>query len=216
LLAAASPDASPESLANLSIGERDARLLALRVGAFGSQLSAVTNCPSCQERVEIAFPANRLRLVSKKHPDSLSLELAGFQLRFRLPNSRDLAAIADCPDVPAARQALFERCLLEARQDGEPRAASQIPPELVDAVAERMSRTDPRGDIQFALSCPGCSHQWTASFDIAAYLWSEINAWAPRVLREVHTLASAYGWSESDILAMSAWRRQWYLRMASG
>ena len=28
---------------------------------------------------------------------------------------------------------------------------------------------------------------------------------------EVHVLASSYGWRESDILNMSAWRRQYYL-----
>jgi hypothetical protein len=32
-------------------------------------------------------------------------------------------------------------------------------------------------------------------------------------MREVHTLAAMYGWRETDILAMSAWRRQRYLEM---
>jgi hypothetical protein len=33
------------------------------------------------------------------------------------------------------------------------------------------------------------------------------------VLREVHILASAYGWREDDILAMSPARRRIYLEM---
>jgi hypothetical protein len=49
--------------------------------------------------------------------------------------------------------------------------------------------------------------------DIASYLWSEIHAWAGRMLRDVHALAAAYGWREADILAMSPWRRQAYLEM---
>jgi hypothetical protein len=53
------------------------------------------------------------------------------------------------------------------------------------------------------------------AFDIASYFWDEINAWANRILREVHILASRYGWSERDILALSPWRRQFYLDMVN-
>ena len=51
--------------------------------------------------------------------------------------------------------------------------------------------------------------------DIASFFWSEIHSWAQRALREVATLARAYGWREADILSMSARRRQAYLEMIS-
>ncbi len=54
---------------------------------------------------------------------------------------------------------------------------------------------------------------FSVAFDIVSFLWNELNAWAIRTLREVHILASAYGWSETDILAMSPWRRQFYLEV---
>jgi hypothetical protein len=41
----------------------------------------------------------------------------------------------------------------------------------------------------------------------------ELNAAATRLLHDVHTLASAYGWSEGDILAMSEARRARYVAM---
>ena len=78
-----------------------------------------------------------------------------------------------------------------------------------------MAEADPQADIQLALSCPACGHQWLSTFDIVSFFWSEINAWAYRILREVHILASAYGWREADILAMSPYRRQLYLEMVS-
>src|SRR6266511_3070640 len=53
LLGAASPGASHEALAALSIGERDARLFALRGACFGDRLSARTTCPRCDEAVEV-------------------------------------------------------------------------------------------------------------------------------------------------------------------
>jgi hypothetical protein len=36
------------------------------------------------------------------------------------------------------------------------------------------------------------------------------------MLVEVHKLASAYGWREADILAMSATRRSMYLNIING
>ena len=55
--------------------------------------------------------------------------------------------------------------------------------------------------------------RWRAVFDIVTFFWSEIEAWACRILREVHILASAYGWCERDILALTSARRQFYLEM---
>jgi hypothetical protein len=62
-------------------------------------------------------------------------------------------------------------------------------------------------------TCPGCNYQWQSLFDITAFFWQEIAAFVKRLLREVHTLAKAYGWREADILAMSHQRRQFYLEM---
>ncbi|HXI74354.1 MAG TPA: hypothetical protein VNG94_02120, partial [Pyrinomonadaceae bacterium] len=87
---------------------------------------------------------------------------------------------------------------------------------VTDAVAKRMAEADPQADLRLDLSCPACGHRWQALFDIDSFFWSEINAWAQRVLTEVHALASAYGWRERDILDLSPRRRQFYLGLVSG
>ena len=125
----------------------------------------------------------------------------GRELRFRLPTSADLLA------VKSAEQ-LLERCSLSG--DG------QLAEDFVAAVGEKMSDADPMADIHLALNCPNCEYNWEAAFDIVAFLWREISAAARRLLREVHTLASAYGWTESEILGMSPARRRAYLEMANG
>ena len=79
----------------------------------------------------------------------------------------------------------------------------------------RMAQADPQANIQLALGCPACGHSWLALFDIVGFFWREIDTWARRVLRDIHTLALAYGWSEAEILALSPWRRQFYLEMVS-
>ena len=84
---------------------------------------------------------------------------------------------------------------------------------MTDAIAAEMEKADPQANVQLALDCADCGHRWLSGFDIVPFLWSEIDNWARRVLREVCALASAFGWREADILAMSAGRRQLYLQM---
>jgi hypothetical protein len=67
--------------------------------------------------------------------------------------------------------------------------------------------------VLLGLHCPLCSHSWQALFDIASFFWTEISAHARRLLREVDALARAYGWSEAEILGLSASRRQAYLEL---
>lgn len=217
LLAAARPDLPPEDLARLSIGQRDAQLLALREWLFGPALVSLVNCPNCSERLELNFQVADLRVPQESAPpEKMALSVAGFQVQFRHPNSLDLCAVSLSRDVRAGRKLLLERCLLRAAKDEEAKTVDELPPEVVESVVEEMARADPQADVQVALSCPQCGHAWQAAFDILSFFWSEINVWAARLLREVHTIAGAYGWREADILAMSPWRRQMYLEMING
>jgi hypothetical protein len=62
------------------------------------------------------------------------------------------------------------------------------------------------------LACGLCSHVWKAPLDIAAALFRDIDSWVLDQLGDVHRIASAYHWSERDILAMSPQRRRFYLK----
>jgi len=221
LLAAACPEMSPEVLAALSLGQRDAYLLTLREWMFGPQLTGLATCSGCGERLELTCQVAEIRAApaasqQEEGGEALSLTAAGYAVRFRLPDSSDLAALADQTDLAAARQQLLDRCLLAVQHDGEEAPTDRLPAPIVEAIVERMAQADPQADVRLALTCPACGNQWLAAFDIASFFWNEINAWAVRLLGEVHTLASAYGWRETDILALSPWRRQMYLEMVRG
>src|SRR5262245_33148036 len=215
LLAAACTEASPDDLAKRSIGLRDSDLLTLREQMFGSHMSSVTACPKCGGRLELSFNAADLRGEPRSEADSfVSLTLDGFELRARLPNSLALAAAGKLPDTSLRRRLMLQRRLIAAYRDSQPVSADQLPAHVVDAVEERLAQADPQADIRLEICCPACGHQWQGIFDIVSFFWSEIEAWAFRILHEVHLLASAYGWHERDILAMSPWRRQFYLERA--
>ena len=217
LLSAAHPDTSIQELAHLRIGLRDALLLTLREWTFGPRLVSVTACPNCRRRLELDFAASDVRVTPEVEPaEALSLTAEGYEVQFRLPTSLDLGAIVDHTDVTAAQNTLLKRCALSVRYDGEETDVEHLPKHIVEMIAERMEKADPQADIRLSTSCPDCGHEWQAAFDIVIYFWNEIDAWAQRTLRDIHTLASAYGWRETDILAMSPWRRQFYLEMISG
>jgi len=221
LLEAASPGVSRQDLAKLSVGQRDARLLALQELLFGSRLTALTSCPSCREQLEIAIESAELHVVGEQlDPEVLSVTSGGYVASFRLPNSDDLSAIAERSDQQQDEAAticrLLSRCLVELRRNGRRQklpSSRELPLELIEAIAAEMEKADPQANVQLPLSCVNCGHQWRSAFDVVSFLWREIDNLASCLLREVCALARAFGWAEGDILALSAQRRQLYLQM---
>lgn len=215
LLLEATYGQSCENLAELSIGQRDARLLDLREALFGSVLPCLTACSACGEQLELNLDVGDLR-VSPSIPDEqqrghFTMEAEGLTLGFRLPNSLDLSAASSVEDADSARALLIERCLVAVNDRQTDVSSETLSPTVLDALTAAMAEADPQSHIELVLSCPSCEQDWQVVFDIASYLWSEIQTWALRVLREVHILASVYGWREADILALSPLRRQFYL-----
>lgn len=218
LLVAAYPDESPDELATLSIGQRDLRLLQLRERLFGQQMLNTAICPHCSERVEWQSRIADFVIATESNNTNaheFELQMEGYQLRFRLPNSLDIAAINAVAGAENTAQQLLLRCVLEADQGGVNCANEALPDVVIQALAERIESLDPQADIRISLHCPGCAHRWSALFDIASFLWTEINGWAERTLQTVYRLAAAYGWSERDILNLSPVRRQLYLGMVA-
>lgn len=220
LLQAACPESSIESLARLSIGERDSLLLNLRELTFGRLVTSVVVCSNCEERLELEFSAEEIRVRNEtKHVEASSIYLNGYEISFRLPNSLDLLDLSTDDDLNSddcllsSRRKLLERTILKISSRDEEIPMENLTNNMEGAIVKKMSELDPQADIHIAVSCPSCGHEWQSIFDIVSFFWSEINNWAWRTLREVHALASAYGWSEAEILAMRETRRQLYLEM---
>jgi len=215
LLMVSRPDVPDEALAEMPIGRRDAELLSLRERLFGSLVTALARCPRCGDRFELSFTVADVRVAGPDHP-VLLVEDHGYAVRARPANSVDLMDCQAGPGARAMERAVIAQCTLEARRGDVAVDVDDVPEPVVEAVAHAMSVADPQADVQIDLGCAACGHRWPAVFDVASFLWREIHAWAKRLLDEVHTLASAYGWSEADILRMSACRRRRYVSMVAG
>jgi hypothetical protein len=186
------------------IGSTNADMLALRRALFGSELTALVTCSACAVPLEAEM---RVEDFIDSHRDGggsvFELETDRGALRFRLPTLNDLASIGTGAAPERAAVALLEACVVDA--EGPHSASTQ------DLVLARMAELDPLADPTIALTCEACGAHFNCAFDIASFLWREIEAAAARTFSEIHTLASLYGWAEADLLAMSPTRRQAYL-----
>lgn len=213
LIATGEPRTSVEQLARLSVGQRDVRLFELRAAIFGERLEIVGTCPKCASPFELETRVRELLIDTRRDVDAVAEVVADdVRVRFRLPDSTDLAAAARAESAP---RLLFERCVTEAERGGTSIAPEELPETIAHAVGERMRELDPQSEVELVLTCPACDHRWRDLFDIAAYFWTEIETLALRLLQEVHVLARAYAWSEADILAMTPRRRRFYLDLAT-
>lgn len=218
LLSAAYPQETADGLLTLSVGARDVRLLALRQHVFGERLDLQIACPQCANRLELDLHTTDLLAAVPDAPQALEgqVEHRGWRVRFRLLDSRDMIDAAALADPAEARAELLRRCILDVTAPDIPANAApapDLPAEIQSLILSGMQQLDPASSFNFDIACPACGHRWSAPFDILSFLWAEIEAWALRTLHEIHLLASAYGWSETDILALGRQRRQTYLQL---
>ena len=137
----------------------------------------------------------------------------GFEVRFRLPRSRDLLSVTSDSNPAQVSRFLLRSCLESACCEGIGIRVEDLPNAVVQQLAARVAESDPLQEILLDMTCPACNRHWQPLLDIGQFLWEEVAAYAKRLLREVHMLARAYGWREEEVFALSARRRQAYLEL---
>lgn len=210
LLGAALPDEDGTALEQLPVGERDARLVDLRALIFGDTLTSLARCPECGEQLELSFSVRDVLVPGPADTTEFRLKRGKLVITYRCPSSADFRAL---PLGPGAPRALLSACIADIQRDGAPLGLDDLDPDTVAAVGDAMAEADPRADLRAAMQCPSCSAEWCARFDIVAYLWEELGAWVRQLLADVHVLARSYGWREEDVLALSPWRRRYYINL---
>jgi hypothetical protein len=189
-----------------------------REATFGPGAECMAACPRCEARMEFSVRLSDLRDRWAGEGTRLEIEAGDppSRVRFRLPNTADLAAAAHEAVPDAARRSLAARCVVEAQRDGREVDARSLPDDVLDEMDRAMAEADPQALVGIAVECPECGHRWTTRFDVAAFFWEEVDGRARALLAEVHTLARAYGWSEAEVLAVPESRRRAYLDRVMG
>jgi hypothetical protein len=77
---------------------------------------------------------------------------------------------------------LVERCITPlAGPDGQ--AVAEVAPAVREAATAAMGAADPLAEVLVDIVCPACGTSFVADLDVAGFVWSEMTAWAHRVLR---------------------------------
>jgi hypothetical protein len=203
-----------------TIGECEQRLLALHEALFGGHLEGFARCPQCGEALQLGLDTVSLRAAVAPGAEgaevSGAFELDGFTVEYRALSGVDLRDAAACATLAKAHALLVERAVVACLQCEQPIAPSELPSTVTEHLAQRLAECDPGAESVIQLACPECTHEWSVLLDVGAFVWTAIRSRAQRLLREVHTLARAYGWREADIVALSPRRRAAYLEMVQG
>jgi hypothetical protein len=132
----------------------------------------------------------------------------------RLELEFDLPSILATPAGVSEGPRLTTQDLLSVEGLSRTQARTELLARLsVEPEESGLAEADPLAEIVIQPNCPSCHHQWRVFLDPVAFVWSELESRAMRLIREIHRLARAYGWSEPEVLALSERRRQIYLRL---
>ncbi len=204
LLELAMPECDLSSLASMPLAERNTRLLELRSISFGRTIEAFATCPQCDAPLQFVLNADDLRQKLDIASEETWIE-SETRMHMRAANTADLAAVKDAPRDDDACVMLLARSMGISEGDIDLKDHSDW--------LSRFEHLNASAETRCALTCEACAGRTEIDFDIAGFLWREVGAAARRLLAEIHRLASAYGWSEHAIAAMSPARRHAYLEM---
>lgn len=200
----ADSQAGPLDARALPVGDVDALVADLRRERLGDRLVAEAACVRCAARIDIDFGLADYLGHHRPRPARSAVpagEPGWWRLRhaetwFRLPTAGDVLAAGPGPE---GRKALVGACVRGDRSAGPVRAAERAMAALAPTLRSQVEGT-----------CPECAAAVGLDVDVRELCLEELVFLAGGVLDEVHLLASAYRWTELDILGLTSRRRICY------
>lgn len=208
LLAQCAEESDPAHWWSQPVGARTAALLRLLAATEQRETATLqARCvgSGCGELFEFELPLRGLPgETADNEPMHIRLDESRW-LTLRRPTGNDLRRWREAR--PASRadalRAMLDALVLDGRVDSadEPVLAASI-----EAV-------DPLVAFGVACVCPACGATSEVTVDLEALALGRLAAHQRELLRQVHRLASRYGWTEAEVLAVPQARRASYLAL---
>jgi len=223
---------SRDDLRELPVADRQYLLLKLREATFGDRVEAIVSCANaaCGARIDIDFalgdipikesrdkgPHYRMRLSPEAWKTNETGE-ARADVVFRLPNGGDQEAIAWMlpQDEQRAAMALLARCVQRIGfwERPGPSGIARLSTQALMEIERQIEEVAPAVELTATGDCPECEDSFAIPLDLPGLFWSEWRISRTRLLREVHTLAFHYHWSEREIMRMPRPLRREYIEI---
>lgn len=161
-------------------------------------------CVACGERFDftVCFRDLPVQVAGEGFPFAVVETHAG-RLRLRTPTGADQEVLVSEDDPRAARRAIVARCVV----DGEGQPPAVLSDDDIAQAEAALEAISPAVVTRVRAVCPTCGQDQPVELDP----YVALSARPERTLEDVHALASAYHWSEREILSLPRARRLFYL-----
>jgi hypothetical protein len=197
--------ATTERVHQLAVGDR--QFLVRQLAALIDQdiLWLSSTCTCCRRGFDVQIEQSRLPVKEAGTSFPFAIAPASWgDCRLRIPSGEDQDAAAQITDDRAATRLLARRCAL----DPIPETIRELSEADVARIEHAVEHAAPEVTTIVQCACPECGHANEVYVDPYVCLTTSVGS----LWDDVHEVASAYHWSERDILALSRARRQTYLR----
>lgn len=177
---------------DLCAADRDRLLAAHYSSLFGDRVENTVHCVSCGSLFDLNFSISDL---VKRIGDGAGTRRADgtFETEhgtvFRLPTAEMELAVQS----PAE---LLQACVVTRGKDTD------------EEIEGAMETAAPLVDVDLDAQCPECGRTQQLRFNIQRYLLESVMRDRRRLFSEVHILASAYGWSMTELLSLRRTERR--------
>jgi hypothetical protein len=214
LVAAPGAALRPGEVGAAIIADRDRLVAGLYQASFGDQIESRADCSACGQQFELGFSLSALlgdldrragealaRHEVMGPPGQRLYALGGESgVCFRLPTVTDERALAS----DASSNALLARCVRT------PAPGVSVDADAIEAAMEALA---PVLSLGLPARCALCGQQQEIDFDLLDFFLAALRRERPLFVREVHTLASSYGWSFAEIVDLPRSERRAYVEV---
>ena len=187
-----------------TVSRRLQALLAVTIATRGDRWVLTAHCgtPDCGAPMDL--PLSLVGFSREADPTDITCTLPdGRSLDVAVPTGKDqLAWLASGDAGPGA---IVDRLVTL------PPDVADIAPDWLDAIEAALEQADPLTTLEIETACPECGAETSVPLDLEARCLALLAAERPRLLDDIHALATTYHWSEGEIMAIPPDRRQQYL-----
>jgi hypothetical protein len=190
----------------LSVGDRLRALLHLAALVDDRPAPVQVICAGCAQTLEAELSLRELAALGAEADPAQPVEIriGDERVRLRRPTGADQLRWWLAANETGPREMIEELRVERTRP---------IPIEWLPQIDDAMAEADPLVDFRVRAVCPDCSAVGELAVDLEELMLKRLRRARARLLSEIHRLAMAYHWSERQILALPAWRRQDYLAL---
>ncbi len=200
-LAARVASLPPRSATEVPLVDIDAILRVIHEALYGDRVSSEVACRGCEDPLEVLLSLGAISEPPGELPvDRVGeVEYAVHGARFRLPTTADVIAVDSEPSEHRG-EALRSRLLL----DGE------LSVDVLDAALDEVACCH---EANLEVRCERCGATTSAQFLLHEHLLRSIAMEQRWLIREIHLLASSYGWPLADIERLTRTERRQMARL---